>query len=115
MLIMSMRVKSDALGSVLLLSCLQLSEDFTVSADFLALELLGVSDVSEKLADAVELPAERVDIVTEIRAVIVMGLILDGLDDSADLAHSSMEVFQLSVDLALYDFQVRDDDADSHH
>lgn len=86
-----------------------------MSADFLALKLLGVGDVGEKLADAVQLPAERVDIVTEIRRVIVMGLILDGLDDVADLADPPVEVLELSVDLALYDFQIRDHDADSHH
>ena len=86
-----------------------------MSADFLALKLLGVGDVCEKLADAVQFPAERVDIVTEIRRVIIMRLILDGLDDVADLADPAVEVFQLGVDLALDDFQIRDHDADSHH
>lgn len=115
MLIMGMRVECNPLGAVLLLSCLQLREDFTVGADLLALQLLGVGDVGEKFADVVQLAAESVDIVTQIRRVIIMGLIFDGLDDVADLAHAPMKVFQLSVDLALDDFQIRDHDADPHH
>ena len=104
-----------AFGAVLLLRGLQLREDFTVSTDFLALELLGVRDVGKKLADVVQLAAESVDIITQIRRVIIMSLILDGLDDIADLADSPVEVLELSVDLALYDFQIRDDDANPHH
>lgn len=115
MLIVSMRVECDPLGSILLLRGLQLSEDFTVSADLLTLKLLGVSDVSEKLADVIKLPAESVDIVAEVRTVVIMSLVFDGLDDRADLAHASMKVFQLSVDLALDHFQIRDHDADAHH
>ena len=115
MLIVSVRVERNALCSVLLLRCLQLREDLAVSADLLTLKLLSVSHIGEKLTDPIELPAESVDIVTEIRRVIIMGLILDGLDDSADLANASMEVLELSVDLTLHDLQVRDDDADPHH
>ena len=62
-----MRVESDSLGSILLLSCLQLCEHFTVSADLLTLQLLCVSHIGEKLADAVELPSERVDIITNLK------------------------------------------------
>lgn len=86
-----------------------------MSADLLTLELLGVGDVGEKLAHIVQLPAERVDIVTKIRRVIIVRLIFHGLDDIADLADASMEVFQLRVDLALDDFQIRDHDADPHY
>lgn len=86
-----------------------------MSADLLTLELLCVGDVGEKLADVVQLPAESVDIVTKIRRVIIVRLIFHGLDDIAYLAHASMEVFQLRVDLALDDFQIRDHDADPHH
>lgn len=86
-----------------------------MSADFLTLELLGVGDVGEKLAHIVQLAAESVDIIAKIRRVIIVGLIFHGLDNVADLAHASMEVFQLRVDLALDDFQIRDHDADSHH
>lgn len=115
MLIVGMRVERDALCSVLLLRCLQLREHLTVSADFLALELLGVRNVSEKLADPVQLAAESVDIVAEVRAVIIVSLIFHRLNDSADLANASMKVFQLRVDLALDDFQIRDHDADPHY
>lgn len=112
---MGMRVERDPLGSVLLLSCLQLREDLPVSTDLLTLQLLGVGDVCEKLADAVQFPAERVDIIAEIRGMIIVSLIFHGLDDSTDLAHASMKVFQLSVDLTLHDLQISDHDADPHH
>ena len=115
MLIVSVHVERDPLGSVLLLGSLKLREDFTVGADLLTLQLLGVSHVGEKLADAVQLPTESVDIVTKIRAVIVVRLIFHRLDNSADLANSSMEVFQLSIDLALDHFQIRNHDANPHH
>lgn len=115
MLVMGMRVECYAFGSVLLLRCLQLREDFTVSADLLALELLGVRDVGKKLADVVQLAAESVDIITQIRRVIIMGLILDGLDHLPNLTDPLVEVLQLAINLALDDFQIRDDDADPHH
>ena len=92
MLVMSVRVESDPLCSILLLCSLKLREHFTVSADLLTLKLLGVSYIGEKLADSVELPAESVDIVSEVRTVVIMSLVFDGLDDSADLANASMEV-----------------------
>ena len=63
MLIMGMRVESDSLGSILLLRCLQLREDFAVGANLLTLQLLGVSYIGEKLAHVIELPAESVDII----------------------------------------------------
>jgi len=103
MLIMGMRVESNSLCSILLLRSLQLREHLAMSADLLPLQLLGVGDVCEKLADAVQFPAERVDIIAEIRGMIIVSLIFHGLDDSTDLAHASMKVFQLSIDLALDD------------
>ena len=112
---MGMRVERDPLGSILLLSCLQLSEHFTVSADLLTLKLLGVRDVGEKFADVIKLPAESVDIVAEVRTVVIMSLVFDGLDDRADLTDPAVEVLELSVDLTLHDLQVRDHDADAHH
>ena len=115
MLIVSVRVERHALGAILLLRGLQLREDLAVSADLLTLELLSVSHIGEKLTDPIELPAESIDIIAKIRRVIIVGLIFHGLDDSADLANASMEVFQLRVDLTLHDFQIRDHDADSHH
>lgn len=86
-----------------------------MSADLLTLQLLGVSHIGEKLADAVELPAKRVDIVAKFRRVIIMGLIFHGIDDVSNLAHASMEVLELGVDLALDDLQIRDHDANPHH
>ena len=44
-----------------------------------------------------------------------MGLIFHGLDDVSNLAHASMEVLELGVDLALDDLQIRDHDANPHH
>ena len=72
-------------------------------------------DVGEKFGDVVQFPAECVDIIAKIRRVIIVGLIFHGLDDVSNLAHASVEVFQLGVDLALDDFQIRDHDADPHH
>ena len=115
MLIVSMRVECDPLGAILLLSRLQLSEDFTVSTNLLTLQLLGVRNVGEKLADIVQLPAESVDIIAKIRRVIIMSLIFHRLNDSADLANASMKVFQLRVDLTLDDLQIRDHNANPHH
>lgn len=115
MLIVSVSIKSYPLGSILLLSCLQLREHLAVGTDLLTLELLGVSYIREQLAHVVKLPAERVDIITKIRAVIIMGLIFDGFDDLPNLADPLVEVFQLTIDLALDDLQIRDHDADAHH
>ena len=86
-----------------------------MSADLLTLQLLGVSHIGEKLADAVELRAKRVDIVAKIRRVIIMGLIFHGLDDVSNLVHASMKALELGVDLALDDLQIRDHDANPHH
>lgn len=115
MLIMGMSVERYPLGAILLLRGLQLSEHFTVSADLLTLQLLGVRDVGEKFADAVELPAESVDIVAEVRAVIIVSLILDGLDNRSHLGDALVEVFQLTINLALDHFQIGNHNADSHH
>lgn len=115
MLIMRMSVESDSLGSVLLLRCLQLREHLAVRADFLSLQLLGVRDVREQLTDVIELPAESVDIVAQIRRVVIVCLVFHGLDDRPDLTDPAMQVFQLRVDLALDDFQIRDHDTDPHH
>jgi|GEM_PF-2902856 hypothetical protein len=64
---MGMRVERDPLGSVLLLSCLQLREDLPVSANLLPLKLLCVRDIREQLANVIDLPAERVDIITNLK------------------------------------------------
>ena len=114
-LIVSVRVERHALGAILLLCSLKLREDFTVSTNLLTLQLLGVRNVGEKLADIVQLPAESVDIIAKIRRVIIMSLIFHRLNDSADLANASMKVFQLRVDLTLDDLQIRDHDANPHH
>lgn len=114
-LIVRVRVECDPLGSVLLLGSLKLREDFTVGADLLTLQLLGVGDVGEKFADVVQLAAESVDIIAQIRGMVIVRLVFHGLDNSADLAHASMKVFQLGVDLALDHFQIRDHNADPHH
>ena len=67
MLIVSVSVERDSLGSVLLLRCLQLREDRSMSADLLALQLLCVRDIREQLANVIDLPAERVDIITNLK------------------------------------------------
>lgn len=76
-LVMGAAIQRDPLCAVLLLAGLELVQNRAVRRQFLPLTLLSAGDNLNLFGDNIQLRAQRIQIIPQVRAVVIVGLFFD--------------------------------------